>query len=131
MVKPESRRLFLAMAGAAMASGCVLAPVGPRYPQSYPSNYPQGAPAPGPAPGPYPSDEVVSVAPPAPQYEVVGVAPAAGMLFLAGTWLWLGGRYSWRPGYWAYPRPGHRWVPHAWVPHGRGWVHRPGYWYRG
>ncbi len=31
------------------------------------------------------------------------------MIFLAGTWLWLAGRYSWRPGYWAYPRPGRRW----------------------
>ena len=123
MLKHPSRRLFLAMAGATLASGCVLAPVGPRYP----SNYPQG----GPAPGPYPSEEVVTVPPPAPQYEVVGVAPAAGMIFLAGTWLWLAGRYSWRPGYWTHPRPGHRWVPHSWAPHGRGWVHRPGYWHRG
>ena len=127
MPKPASRRLFLAMAGATMASGCVLAPVGTRYPQSYPQSYPP----PGPPPANYPPDDVVTVPPPAPQYEVVGVAPAAGMIFLAGTWLWLAGRYSWRPGHWAYPRPGHRWVPHAWVPHGRGWVHRPGYWHRG
>lgn len=131
-MKPPSSRLVLVMLVAAMASGCVLAPVGPRYPSTYPAPYPQQGPAPAPQ-GQYPDEgPVVYSPPPSPQYEVVGVAPAVGMVWLAGTWLWLSGRYSWRPGHWAHPQPGHHWVPHAWVPHGRGgWVHRPGHWRRG
>lgn len=105
-------RLLLAAGLALLASGCVIAPIGPRQPT-------------------YEEGPVVSTAPPPPQYEVVGVAPAVGMVWLAGYWAWAAGRYSWRPGYWAHPQPGHQWVPHAWIQGRGGWVYRPGHWRRG
>src|SRR5438132_7151838 len=53
--------------GAALVSGCVVAP----------------------APGYYRAGVVVSeVEPPPPRYEVVGVAPAPGYLWIGGAWLW-------------------------------------------
>lgn len=108
-VKLPLKALAATLCAAALASGCVIAPVGTRYVE----------------PG-----EIVTTAPPPAQYEAYGVAPAVGMVWLGGYWGWGGGRYTWHSGYWAHPRAGHTWVPHSWAPVRGGWVHRPGYWRR-
>jgi hypothetical protein len=92
--------------GAALLSGCVVAPVGP-----------------------YPG-EVVAVAPPAPQVEVYGPAPAVGYVWIGGFWRWYGGRHVWVGGHWEAPRPGYHWVPHRWEPVRGGYRAVPGYWAR-
>ena len=95
--------------GAALVSGCVVAP----------------------APGYYRAGVVVTeVEPPPPRYEVVGVAPAPGYLWIGGAWLWESGRYAWHPGRWEAPRPGYRWVPHAWRREGNRWHMEGGRWER-
>ena len=76
----------------------------------------------------YADGPAVAVAPPASQVEVVGVAPGPGHFWVSGWWAWGGGRYVWRPGYWAAHRPGYRWVPHVWRQGPGGWQSHPGHW---
>ena len=54
------------------------------------------------------------------------IAPGAGYTWVDGDYYWHGGRYRYRNGYWARPRPGHIW-------HGGSWNHGSGgyYWRRG
>lgn len=76
-------------------------------------------------------DGVVMVAPPPPQVEVIPPPPAAGYVWIAGYWNWVGGRHAWVAGHWVAPRPGHHWVAYGWVRQGDGWRLRPGHWERG
>lgn len=113
-IQTPGRRLVpaLVLAAAAVAlTGCVVAPA-----------YPVG-----------PSGEVVyaPMAPPPVQTEVIPVAPSPVHVWIGGSWGWGGGRYTWRPGYWAAPpHPGYAWRPHRWDHGPRGWYQRPGGWYR-
>jgi hypothetical protein len=103
-------RWVLPLALAALASGCVVAPIDPYYDDDA---------------------TVVGVPPPAPLYEAVGVAPAVGMVWIGGHWAWHGHRHVWRAGHWAHGRHGHHWEPHRWDRGRGGWVHRGGHWRRG
>ncbi|MCJ0761952.1 YXWGXW repeat-containing protein [Variovorax terrae] len=100
-------------AGSLWLSGCVVAPVAP-------------APMVGEA-GPVVE---APMAPPMPIQETVTVAPAVGYVWINGFWQWGGGRYAWRPGYWAVPpRPGYAWTPHRWVQGpGGNWRFHGGHW---
>ena len=81
-----------ALGGAAVLSGCVVAPV-----DSGPMDYG------------YSSTTVYTVYghPPPPRWEQRPRAPSAGAVWVDGLWLWGGQRYQWRPGYWQHPGPGH------------------------
>ena len=129
------RRLFgrwsaaAVMGAAALAGGCVIAPVPrrgwePAYGGGPP---PQGAYPQAPVEGP-----VVEVPPPPPQYEVVPAAPVAGWIWIGGYWSWNLGRHVWIGGRWQAPLAGHVWVGPRWQQVGpRGWRHYGGYWRRG
>jgi hypothetical protein len=64
---------------------------------------------------PEPPVVVVRPAPPRPDY-----------VWIEGDWYWSGGRYQWRPGYWAAPRG--VWVQGHWVQRGHGWYWERGHW---
>lgn len=55
-------------------------------------------------------------------------APSPDYGWIPGCWIWLHGRYVWRPGYWAAMRPDWVWVPdyYTWTP--RGYIFVEGYW---
>jgi hypothetical protein len=55
-------------------------------------------------------------------------APSPDYTWIPGCWVWLDGRYAWRPGYWAVVHPDWIWVPdqYIWTP--RGYVFVSGYW---
>jgi len=55
-------------------------------------------------------------------------APSPDYIWIPGSWLWHGGRYAWRPGYWAVVHPDWIWVPsyYIWTP--RGYIFTGGYW---
>ncbi|MBM3993497.1 MAG: hypothetical protein FJ303_05010 [Planctomycetes bacterium] len=57
-----------------------------------------------------------------------GDPPGADMFHVPGYWMWNGGRYVWRAGYWTRVRPGYVYVPsqYRWTPHG--YVYVAGYW---
>lgn len=56
--------------------------------------------------------------------------PSAGsdQSWIPGSWVWHGGRYAWRPGYWVALETNWDWVPahYRWSP--RGYVFVDGYW---
>jgi WXXGXW repeat (2 copies) len=71
----------------------------------------------------------VGIAPPVPIVEVVPAAPGPGYYWIPGYWIWDGGRYVWRHGYYAIrPGPAAVWVPGHWSHHVRGWYWGPGHW---
>ncbi|XAH24576.1 hypothetical protein AAFF27_05115 [Xylophilus sp. GW821-FHT01B05] len=99
----------LLLSGAALLSGCVVAPPA-RVVETGPVVY-------------------APVEPPAPQVEVIGMAPSPLHVWIGGSWFWEGGRYAWRPGRWATPpRPGYAWVPHRWERGPGGWRFHEGHW---
>jgi WXXGXW repeat (2 copies) len=55
-------------------------------------------------------------------------APTSDYGWVPGCWIWLQGRYMWRPGYWELMRPNWVWVPdyYVWTP--RGYIFIEGYW---
>ncbi len=55
-------------------------------------------------------------------------APTSDYGWVPGCWIWLQGRYVWRPGYWEIMRPNWVWVPdyYLWTP--RGYIFVEGYW---
>lgn len=109
---PLRPRLGLAacLAGAALLSGCVVAPLGG---------------------GRYAQGEVVMEAPPPPRYEVIPLAPAIGWVWISGFWGWSGGHHQWNNGYWQQPpRQGYGWSPPRWQRQGPGWSQAPGRWER-
>jgi WXXGXW repeat (2 copies) len=55
-------------------------------------------------------------------------APSPDYGWIPGCWIWSGGRYAWRPGYWARMQPDWVWVPahYGWTP--RGYIFVGGYW---
>ncbi|HUA21695.1 MAG TPA: hypothetical protein VMB25_23280 [Bryobacteraceae bacterium] len=70
--------------------------------------------------------------PPPPVVAYAPPAPGVGYSWVAGYWYPYGGRYAWRPGYWARPPyaggywvgprySGHRYYPGSW---GRGYYRR-------
>jgi hypothetical protein len=54
---------------------------------------------------------VVGTTPPPPQPETFVVAPSPDYVWVEGSWLWLGDRWSWRPGYWHKPAYPHGRLP--------------------
>lgn len=110
--------LAVVVSSSAIVSGCIVAPVHPRYGGGYDrADYD----------GPYDP-------PPQPRYEVVGVAPYPGWFWIGGNWTWQARRHVWVGGRWEAPRPGYRWQPHRWQPISgggrRGWRESPGGWHR-
>lgn len=83
-----------AVGGAAVLSGCVVAPMDDGY-----AGYG------------YTSTTVYTNYgyPPAPRVEYRTVAPSPYHVWVSGDWFWNGGRYDWRPGRWA--QPGYRPAP--------------------
>ena len=81
------------LGGAALLSGCVVAPVDDGY-----AGYG------------YSSTTVYTNYgyPPPPRVEYRYAAPSPSYVWIGGDWLWTGSRYDWRPGRWA--PPGHRHV---------------------
>lgn len=57
-----------------------------------------------------------------------GDPPGADMIYVPGYWMWNGGHYSWRAGYWTRVRQGYVYVPshYRWTPYG--YVLISGYW---
>lgn len=55
-------------------------------------------------------------------------APSPDYGWIPGCWIWLHGRYVWRPGYWEVMRSDRVWVPayYTWTP--RGYIFVEGYW---
>jgi len=72
-----------------------------------------------------PSRVTVSAQPEAPYY-VRPVAPHPGWIWVGDDYYWRGGRYEYRHGYWAAPRPNHVYVQGRWEHRGNGY-----YWHRG
>lgn len=71
----------------------------------------------------------VQTAPPAPIYEAVPAAPGPGYYWQAGYWSWNGYRYVWVRGRYAYrPYYGASWHGGHWAHRDRGWVWVPGHW---
>lgn len=69
--------------------------------------------------------------PPPPQNVEAGPnveAPSADYTWTPGCWLWIHGRYAWRPGYWTEGRADWDWIPahYVWTP--RGYIFVEGYW---
>ena len=83
-----------AVAGTALLSGCVVAPLEDGY-----NDYG------------YTSTTVYTTYghPPPPRVEYRYAAPSPSHIWIGGDWFWGGSRYDWRPGYWA--PPGYRPVP--------------------
>lgn len=74
-----------------------------------------------------PARYTVSAQPEVPYYERPA-APGAGYVWIDGDWYWSGGRYVYRNGYWAHPRPHRVWQTGVWVHGGNGYYWRRGYW---
>jgi hypothetical protein len=55
-------------------------------------------------------------------------APYAGAVWIDGDWVWNGGSYVYRRGYWARPRAGHVWNRGGWHRTPRGYAWRRGHW---
>lgn len=91
---PRVWALLAAVGGAALLSGCVVAPVDDGH-----VDYG------------YTSTTVYTTYghPPPPRVEYRTIAPSPHHIWVGGDWLWSGSRYHWRPGRWA--PPGHRWAP--------------------
>lgn len=55
-------------------------------------------------------------------------APSPDQSWIPGSWIWLHGRYAWRPGYWVTVQSDWDWIPahYIWAP--RGYVFVDGYW---
>ncbi|MBK8666120.1 MAG: YXWGXW repeat-containing protein [Burkholderiales bacterium] len=116
--RPARLALVAGVFGAALLTGCVVAPVpGAVY------NDPYG----------YPTQTTVyaPVAPPTPYYEVQPALPYPGAIWISGYWNWSGNRHQWVPGRYERPRHGYRWQPHRWdrSPRG-GWQLQGGGWMR-
>lgn len=99
----SSARIWTAVAavgGAAVLSGCVVAPMDDGY-----ADYG------------YTSTTVYTTydRPPPPRVEYRTIAPSPSHVWVGGDWFWDGGRYDWRPGRWA--PPGYRPAPPPPRPH--------------
>ena len=68
--------------------------------------------------------------PPPPQV-VVMPAPRPGFVWVSGRWVWGGGRYQWRDGYWERERSGYVYEQGRWERRGRGHVWVDGTWRSG
>jgi hypothetical protein len=66
--------------------------------------------------------------PPAPRVESPGAPPQAGSTWVAGSWQYGPGGYSWAPGQWIAGRPGWLWTApsYSWSP--AGYTYSAGYW---
>lgn len=58
------------------------------------------------------------------------VRPYANSVWVGDNYYWRGGRYMYRPGYWAQPRVGFSYLPGGWVNTPRGYYWRRGGWAR-
>ena len=65
---------------------------------------------------------------PAEVYYTRPAPPYAGAVWINGDWVWNGGRYVRRPGYWARPRTGRVWVEGTWYHGPRGYAWHKGHW---
>lgn len=102
-LSPRCWAAVVAVGGAAVLSGCVVAPLDDGY-----SDYG------------YSSTTVYTNYgyPPPPRVEYRTVAPSPSYVWVGGDWLWSGSRYDWHPGRWAPPgyRPMPRPPQHGYAP---------------
>jgi len=56
------------------------------------------------------------------------VSPGPGYVWVDGDWVWTGGRYTYRNGYWRRGRPGRAWVGGSWNHTPRGYRWNRGHW---
>lgn len=91
---PRCWAAVVAVGGAAVLSGCVVAPLDDGY-----TDYG------------YSSTTVYTQYgyPPPPRVEYRTIAPSASHVWVGGDWYWHDSRYDWRPGRWA--PPGYRYMP--------------------
>jgi WXXGXW repeat (2 copies) len=76
-----------------------------------------------------PSEEVATQEPPRVIEERVVVAPSPVHVWVGGRWAWRHGAYAWAPGYWARRPHGYSgWQSGLWIRYGHGWRWRDGYW---
>jgi hypothetical protein len=71
---------------------------------------------------------VVSGPPPSPVDEAPSSRPAPQAIWVTGYWHWTGMQYTWIPGHWDTPPPGHRWRAPRYSLHDGVYVYEPGGW---
>jgi hypothetical protein len=74
------------------------------------------------------AQELAPQPPPTPQVESPGPPPSPNAVWIAGHWLWRGGRYDWVAGRWENAPPGASYIPGRHKQTGQGWVWEPGRW---
>ena len=57
-------------------------------------------------------------------------APSPAHIWVSGDWIWTGGRYQWREGYWERPRRGAYWMEGHWQGSRGSYRWAPGHWQR-
>lgn len=57
-------------------------------------------------------------------------APYPGAVWIEGDWVYSGGHYVRRHGYWSRPRAGRVYTPGTWVHNNRGYAWHRGGWHR-
>ena len=55
-------------------------------------------------------------------------SPHPDYIWIDNEWIWNGGKYVYKEGYWAPPRTGHVWVAGHWVQKKKGWYWEKGHW---
>lgn len=74
-------------------------------------------------------DVVIQAAPPPVRREVITVRPSHRHVWVAGHWVYRGGRYEWSNGHWALPPRAHAvYVSPRWERRGNGWIFIEGTW---
>lgn len=71
---------------------------------------------------------VVKTQPEPPAVVVRPASPHPDYIWIDNEWIWSGGRYVYKEGYWAPPRTGHVWVGGHWVQRKKGWYWEKGRW---
>lgn len=120
-------RIFLFAGIVALFSGCVVAERPARVYRA--PVIVEAPPPPAVVVEPAPAPVVVLTPPPPPRREVIIARPSFRHVWIAGYWVWHGGRHVWVAGHWEVPPTGYvAWVAPRWeVRHG-GYVFISGHW---
>src|ERR1700737_1923230 len=79
--------------------------------------------------GNYPGQLIAPGPPPPLPYEVATSSPGGGYLWVPGRWYYRPTGWAWAPGHWELaPYAGAVWVPGHWTNRAYGWVWVPGHW---